>query len=66
MVGAWVLTGVPKLPSRNSADPDRKKLRHVAHLGAVAELLEGVGVLAGTLMFLVGEDRMIQQGCRPT
>ena len=30
-VGALVLTGVPKLPARNSLAPERKKLRHVAH-----------------------------------
>ena len=62
-----VCVGVPKLPSRSSVAPARKKLRHVAVLGSVRELLEGVGVqLTRTVVVLVGEDRVIEQSCRPT
>ena len=31
IVGDAVVTGVPKLPSRSSVQPERKKLRQVAH-----------------------------------
>jgi hypothetical protein len=65
--GAAGMAGVPKLPSRSSVAPERKKLRQGAVLGAVRQLLQGVGVqVAGCAVLLVGEHRVVEKRRGPT
>ena len=58
--------GVPKLPVTQLGGTREEEVAPGAVLGAVAELLERVRVqLAGRGVVGVGEDRVVEKGCRP-